>query len=278
MITDLLSPRSALFVPASNAKALAKIATLGADMVIVELEDAVRPEAKDEARAAAIEALRGDFGGSIKALRINGAGTSWHEDDVAAAASSAAEVVVVPKVEDAAEVAALAARIGRPLLAMIESPAAVMRAGDIAAASGVAGLIAGVNDIAHDMRLPADPAREGLMLALQQIVLAARAAGGWALDGVYNALEDEAGFARECAQGRRWGFDGKTLIHPRQVAPANQGFAPDAAEIEDAEALLAAAAAHPAGIGALRFRGRMVEDMHVAMARAMLARGQGADA
>ncbi len=278
MLTDLLPPRSALFVPASNPKALAKIPDLGADMVIIELEDAVRPEDKAAARRAAVEVLRGDFGGAIKALRINAAGTPWHVDDVEAAASSAADVVVIPKAEQAGAVGQLAMRIGHPLLAMIESPAAVLNAFDISAASGVMGLIAGVNDIAHAMRLPADPAREGLMFALQQIVTAARADGAWALDGVYNALDDEAGFARECAQGRRWGFDGKTLIHPRQVAAANAGFAPGAAEIEDAEALLAAVAAHPQGVGALRFRDRMVEDMHVATAQALLGRAAKASA
>lgn len=272
MLTELLPPRSALFVPASNPKALAKIAGVGADMVIVELEDAVRPEDKDAARKAAIESLGGDFGGSIKALRINAFGTPWHVDDVEAAAGSGAELVVIPKVESPDAIAALATRIGRPLLAMIETPVGVLNAAPIAAASGVKGLIAGTNDIAHSMRLPADPERQGLMLPLQHIVLAARAAGGWALDGVYNSITDADGLAAECASGRRWGFDGKTLIHPAQVGPANQAYGPSAGEVEDARALLALVEESPHGIGALRFRDRMVEDMHVATARALVAR------
>ena len=276
MLSEQLPPRTALYVPASNAKALAKLAApgvdMGADMVIVELEDAVRPDQKEEARAAAIEALAGNFGGAIKALRINGIGTPWHDADVSAAANSGADVVVVPKVESAAEIEALAKRLGRPVLAMIESPAAAFEARAIAAAAGVIGLIAGLNDVAHDMRLPADPAREGLILVSQMIVLAARAAGGWALDGVYNDVKDANGLAAECAQGRRWGYDGKTLIHPAQVAIANQSFAPSEAELADARELVALIEANPDGVGAIRFRDRMVEDMHIASARALLAR------
>ena len=276
MLTDLLPPRSALFVPASNPKALAKIPMLGADMVIVELEDAVRAEEKDEARKAACNVLQGDFGGAIKAARINAIGTPWHRDDIAAMAQSAAHVIVVPKVESVDAVEEIASLLGRPVLAMIETPKAIQHAGAIAEARGVAGLIAGTNDIAHQMRLPSDPTRDGLFLALQSIVLAARGADIWALDGVYNALDNEAGLATECAQGRRWGFDGKTLIHPRQVAVSNRVYAPSDAEVEEARALIEAVKTHVEengqGIGALRFRSRMVEDMHVATARALLER------
>lgn len=243
-------------------------------MVIVELEDAVRPEQKAVARAAAVEALKGDFGGAIKALRINGAGTAWHDDDVQAAALSEAQFVVIPKVESAAAAGQLASRICHPLLAMVETARGLQAAAAIAGAWGVAGLIAGTNDIAADLKLPADPERQGLMLALQTILLAARGADGWALDGVYNQIADPAGLEAEAQQGRRWGFDGKTLIHPAQVAIANTAFGPSAAEIEESEALLAAAAAHPAGIGALRFRDQMIEDMHIDTARALLARGR----
>lgn len=276
MLTDFLPPRSALFVPASNPKALAKIPTLGADMVIVELEDAVRPEDKDEARKTALEVLKGDFGGAIKAVRINAIGTAWHKDDVSALAGSGAHTIVVPKVESVDAIEELANLLGRRVLAMIETPVAIQHVEAIAAARGVAGLIAGTNDIAHQMRLPPDPDRDGLKLALQSIVLAARASGIWALDGVFNALDDEAGLGAECAQGRRWGFDGKTLIHPRQVAIANHSFGPSEAEVEEARALIAAAKSHAKengdGIGALRFRDRMVEDMHVATARAIIER------
>ena len=276
MLTDLLPPRSALFVPASNPKALAKIPMLGADMVIVELEDAVRAEEKDEARKAACNVLQGDFGGAIKAARINAIGTPWHRDDIAAMAQSAAHVIVVPKVESVDAVEEIASLLGRPVLAMIETPKAIQHAGAIAEARGVAGLIAGTNDIAHQMRLPSDPTRDGLFFALQSIVLAARGADIWALDGVYNALDNETGLATECAQGRRWGFDGKTLIHPRQVAVSNRVYAPSDAEVEEARALIEAVKTHAKengqGIGALRFRSRMVEDMHVATARALLER------
>lgn len=272
MLSDHLPPRTAMYVPASNAKALAKMAGLGVDMAIVELEDAVRPDQKEAARAAAVDALGGDFGGAIKALRINAIGTAWHDDDVEAAAQSAAEVVVIPKAESATDVIALAKRLGRPVLAMIESPAAVFEARAIAAAPGVLGLIAGLNDVAHDMRLPADSTREGLILVSQMIVLAARSAGGWALDGVYNAVDDAEGLAAECAQGRRWGYDGKTLIHPAQIMIANQAFAPSEAERADARELMALVKANPGGVGAIRFRDRMVEDMHIRSARALLAR------
>lgn len=272
MLSDHLPPRTAMYVPASNAKALAKLAGLGVDMAIVELEDAVRPDQKEAARAAAVDALGGDFGGAIKALRINAIGTVWHDDDVEAAAQSGAEVVVIPKVESATDVNALAKRLCRPVLAMIESPAAVFEARAIAAAPGVLGLIAGLNDVAHDMRLPADPTREGLILVSQMIVLAARSTGGWAFDGVYNAVDDAEGLAAECAQGRRWGYDGKTLIHPAQVMIANQAFAPSEAERADARELMALVKANPGGVGAIRFRDRMVEDMHIRSARALLAR------
>ena len=150
---------------------------------------------------------------------------------------------------------------------MIETPAGLFAAAAIAAAPGVAGLIAGTNDIAHALRLPASAGRAGLSLALQTVVLAARAAGVFALDGVWNRLDDPEGLAAECREGRGFGFDGKTLIHPGQIEIANRDYSPDAAEIEDARALIAAA-----GGGAVRFRDRMVEDMHVAAAHAVLAR------
>lgn len=283
MITDflrdepkLLPPRSALFVPASNPKALAKIPALNADMVIVELEDAVRPEDKDAARKAAVEILACDFGGAVKAARINADGTAWQADDIEALAGSKADVIVVPKVESATRIEAIANALGHRVLAMIETPLAIQHAAAIANARGVMGLVAGTNDIAHAMRLPVDATRDGLRLALQTIVLAARAANKWAIDGVYNALDNDAGLKAECAQGRLWGFDGKTLIHPRQVDIANAGFGPSEAEMEEAEAIVAAAKSqgqgNTDGIGALRFRDRMIEDMHVDTAKAILAR------
>jgi (3S)-malyl-CoA thioesterase len=265
----MIAPRSALFLPASNPRAIEKARTLDCDMLILDLEDAVSDDRKDEARTAALAALAEGFGERIVAIRLNGPGTSWHEADVAALAGSAAALVVIPKVEGAEAAAGISAALGKPVYAMIETPAGVVAAPAIAAADGVAGLIAGTNDLAHTLRLPSG-SRTGLVLALQSIVLAARAADIVALDGVWNRLDDAEGLAAECTEGRAFGFDGKTLIHPNQIAVANQTFAPSDTEIEDARALVEAVVS-----GAARFRGRMVEAMHVATARAILARASG---
>lgn len=264
-----IAPRSALFLPASNPRAIEKARTLDCDMLILDLEDAVPDDRKDEARAAAVAAVAKGFGERLVAIRLNGCGTAWHEADLAALAGSAVALVVVPKVEEAAAVAGIAAVLSKPVYAMIETPAGVLAAPGIAAANGVTGLIAGTNDLAHALHLPTGP-RIGLALALQSIVLAARAAGVVALDGVWNRLDDAEGLVAECAEGRMWGFDGKTLIHPNQIEAANRAFAPSAAEVEDARALVEAVVS-----GAARFRGRMVEAMHVAAARAILARASG---
>jgi citrate lyase subunit beta/citryl-CoA lyase len=265
---DLTAIRSALFLPASNARAIAKARTLAADMVILDLEDAVADEAKAEARNAALAAAEeGGFPGLL-AVRINAVGTEWHQGDVTAIAGRGGfDLVVLPKAESANGIAALTARLERPVLAMIETPTGVLHAPAIAAAQGVAGLIAGSNDLAAGLRLPPEAPRGSMMLALQSIILAARAAGIVALDGVWNRLDDADGFAAECANGRLLGFDGKTLIHPSQIEPCNRLFSPDAAEVEDAEALIAAATG-----GAERFRGRMIETLHVEAAKRLLAR------
>jgi citrate lyase subunit beta/citryl-CoA lyase len=265
----MIAPRSALFLPASNARAIAKARTLNADMLILDLEDAVADIDKEAARAAAVAAVEAGFPGKIVAVRLNAPDTMWHVDDVIALARSAADLVVIPKVEDAAITAKIAEAVGRPVYAMIEPPAGVLAAAPIAATAGVEGLIAGTNDLAHTLRLPVG-ARTGLTLALQTILLAARAVGIVALDGVWNQLDDAEGLKAECEEGRIFGFDGKTLIHPNQIAIANTAFAPSQAEIQDARALIAAATS-----GAARFQGRMVEAMHVASARAILARASG---
>ncbi len=265
----MIAPRSALFLPASNPRAIEKARTLDGDMLILDLEDAVPDDRKDEARAAAVAAVAEGFGERLVAIRLNGSGTAWHEADVAALAGSAVALVVIPKVERAVQAAGIAAMLGKPLYAMIETPSGVLAAPTIAAADGVAGLIAGTNDLAHALHLPSG-SRMGLTLALQSIVLAARAAGIVALDGVWNRLDDAEGLAAECMEGRALGFDGKTLIHPNQIAVANRAFAPSDAEVDDARALVEAAVS-----GAARFRGRMVEAMHVATARAILARASG---
>ena len=265
----VLAPRSALFLPASNPRAIAKARALGPDLILLDLEDAVKDADKDGARAAAIAAVAEGFSGRPVAIRINGQDSIWHQADLAAVAGSAADFVVLPKVEAADEAAAVAATAGKPLLAMIETPAGVLAAAAIAAVPTVAGLIAGTNDLSATLGTPPGDDRRGLVLALQSIVLAARAAEGWALDGVFNRLDDAAGLEAQCLEGRLFGFDGKTLIHPDQLVIANRAFGPSAAELADARALVAAATG-----GAERFEGRMVEAMHVDQARALIARAE----
>jgi (3S)-malyl-CoA thioesterase len=251
--------RTALFLPASNPRAIVKARSLPLDLVILDLEDSVRDEDKATARMAAIDASA-DWPGLL-AIRVNAAGTPWHAYDVAAVAASAAPLIVLPKVEQAPD----PTQLPRPALAMIETPTGIYAAREIARSPAVAGLLAGSNDLAASLRV--GEGRAGLTLALQAIVLAARAAGITALDGVFNRIDDPAGFEADCAFGRAMGFDGKCLIHPAQIEPANRLFGPTAEELDDARALVAAATG-----GAERFRGRMIEAMHVEIARRMLLR------
>lgn len=264
-----LAPRTALFLPASNARAIAKARTLDADLVILDLEDAVRPEDKDAARAAAVAAVREGFGPRLCAIRLNGSDRAEHAADIAAVAESVCDFAVLPKVESAAEAAQVAGALGKPLLAMIETPLGVLAAAEIAAVPGVTGLIAGTNDLRAELGVPAGAGRENVGLALQMILLAARAGGGWAIDGVYNALDDLDGLAEECRQGRLLGFDGKSLIHPNQLPVAAAAFGPSDDELAEARELVAAFTG-----GAERFRGRMIEAMHVEQARALLERAE----
>ena len=267
-MTPLDHVRSALFAPASNARAVAKARTLPCDMVILDLEDSVPDQDKASARQIVRETA-GDWISGLLAARLNPIGSAHHADDIAMLAHAAVDLVVVPKVEEAAAVDALAARLGKPILAMIETPAAIYAAREIAAVPGVAGLIVGPNDLAATLRLPTFSGRAAMSLALQSILLAARAAGIVALDGVYNRLDDAQGFEADCVAWREMGFDGKTLIHPSQIEPANRIFGPSLQELEDAEALIAAANG-----GAERFRGRMIEGMHVDAARRIIGRVQ----
>jgi len=266
MTTARLAPRTALFLPASNPRAIAKARGLDADMVILDLEDAVRDDVKAEARAAAVAAAGEGFGDRLCAIRVNGVDSPEHAADLAAVAGSACDFIVIPKVERAGDVPTAP----KPVLAMIETPAGVLAAAAIAAVPGVAGLLAGVNDLRATLGIPAKGGREGLSLALQTIVLAARAHGIWAIDGVFNALDDAEGLAAESRHGRALGFDGKSLIHPNQIAIAAEAFGPTAQELADARALIAAATG-----GAERFGDRMIEAMHVAQAEALLARHRG---
>ncbi len=263
-----LAPRTALFLPASNPRAVEKARGLGADLAILDLEDAVRDDAKAEARAAAVTAMREGFGASLTAIRLNAIDSPHHAADVIAIADAACDFIVLPKVEHADDAARVASLLDKPLLAMIETPRGVLAAAGIAAAPGVAGLLAGANDLRATLGIPGT-GREGIGLALQTIVLAARAADGWAIDGVFNALDDSEGLAAECRHGRSLGFDGKSLIHPNQIAVAAAAFGPTSDELVEARALIEAASG-----GAERFRDRMIESMHVAQARALIARAE----
>lgn len=261
------APVSLLYVPGHKARALEKARGLPADMLIIDLEDAVPVDAKEEARAAVVGALAEGFPGKHVAIRINGPDSPHHAADLALLEQVRPDMLVLPKVDSSEVLDALATPGDIPLLAMIESPVAVFNARAIAAHPRVAGLIAGLNDLAHDLKLPDYRDRAAMALSIQMIVLAARAAGVLAYDGVYNAIDDAGGFAAEAAEGHRLGFDGKTLIHPGQVEACNLAFAPSAAALADAEAIIAAFSG-----GAERFEGRMIEEMHVDSARQLLAR------
>jgi len=257
--------RTLLFLPASNPRAIEKARGLDADMIVLDCEDAVKPEAKAAARRAAVEAVREGFGGRLAAIRMNGAGTDWYDEDILAFRQSEAPFIILPKVEDKHQVRDAAGMLGKPVLAMIETAAGVLSCASIAPET--AALIAGTNDLSADLGIPLSADRAGLSHSLQMVVLAARAAGVAAFDGVYNRLEDDQGLARQCEEGRAFGFDGKSLIHPAQIAAANRIFGPSEADIEAAERLVAAATG-----GAERFEGRMIEAMHVDQARTVLAR------
>jgi len=266
-LTNTLPPRSALYMPASNARAIEKARSLPADMIILDLEDAVPPGMKDEARMAAVAASEAGFGGRLLAIRINGVGSVAHMNDVVVVKQSACDIVVVPKVESAEVAADLVERLRKPIIVMIETPRGVLCAPEICAVDGVVGVFVGANDLANALRLPPNAPRGALAMALQSIVLSARAAGIWVFDSVYNDLNNPEGLAAECAEGRMMGFDGKTLIHPNQIVATNVAFSPSDAEVEDARALVEAASG-----GAERFRDRMIETMHVDAARRILAR------
>ena len=279
-MTDARPRRSALYVPGANARALEKVPGLDADVVIVDLEDAVAPAAKDAARAAAVEAIRRGLGRAEVVLRVNGAGTPWGEADLAAAARSGADAVLLPKVEDPGTVreaerrlAAAGAPDAQALWAMVETPRGVLRAADVAAASPrLACLVAGTSDLVKDLRARHTPGRTEVLASLSLVVLAARAHGLAALDGVHLDLADDAGFEAACRQGRDLGFDGKTLIHPRTIPVANAAFSPGEEEVAAARRIIEAhAAAEADGKGVVVVDGRLVESLHVAEARRVVA-------
>ena len=271
--------RSVLYMPSSNERALEKAKTLPVDGLILDLEDAVGPDHKGAAREnACAAAASGEYGNREVTIRINGIGTQWHEADLAAAAAAGPAGIVVPKVGSADEVRSLVAGLelaGAPehtkLWAMIETPEAVFNVREIAAASPrLAVLVMGTNDLVKELRADHVPGRGPLLTALQLSLLAARESGLAILDGVYNEVKDVEGFEAECVQGRDFGFDGKTLIHPGQVEPCNTIFAPSEEAVSQAQAILEAWEAG-AGSGVVTLNGRMVENLHVDIARRVLA-------
>ena len=261
-----------LYVPASKPRAMDKAAGLDVDAIILDLEDAVAPEAKAAARDTAVAAIRDGYAGNKAVfVRINGAGTEWHAADVAAFSAVRPDALQIPKVETASEIAMVAASCRLPLLAMIETATGVFAARDIAMAPGVFALVAGLNDLAMDLGVP-DPAdRVAMLVAIQTILLAARSARVLAYDGVWTGLDDQDGLAAECRDGRRLGFDGKTLIHPNQIAACHAAWMPSFTDVAQAQELVAAAQGG-AQNGAIRHNGKMVEDMHIRAAERLIAR------
>ncbi|MCB1259552.1 MAG: CoA ester lyase, partial [Acidimicrobiales bacterium] len=273
MSDDLRPRRSVLYMPGANERALEKAKGLAADSLILDLEDAVAPDAKADARERVCAAVAsGEYGRRELTIRANGLDTEWHADDVRAIAEAGPAAIVVPKINSAADVHAVEAALeagGAPdhtrIWAMVETPVAMLAAAEIAAASErLAVLVMGTNDLAKELHAEHVPGRQPLVTGLGLCLLAARATGKVILDGVYNDITDEAGFEAECVQGRQMGFDGKTLIHPSQLEPCNRVFAPSEDEIAKAQVIIAAfEEAEAEGRGVVTVDGRMIENLHV---------------
>lgn len=272
--------RSVLYMPAANERALEKAKSLPTDSIIFDLEDAVAPDAKEAARERACAAVKDPgYGGRELTIRVNAMETKWHADDLRAACAAGPDAIVVPKVSSAAEVHQIEAALeadGAPdhtsIWAMVETPAAMLHAQEIATASRrLTVLVMGTNDLAKELHAQHVPGRAPLITGLGLCLLAAKATGTAILDGVYNNVKDLEGFEAECLQGRQMGFDGKTLIHPGQVEPCNRAFSPTEAELEDSELILRVwEEALAAGQGVATVNGRMIENLHVAEARRIL--------
>ena len=269
--------RSVLYIPGSKERALDKARGLPVDAIIFDLEDAVTPDAKAAARDTLKAALtQGGYGDKARIIRINGLDTEWGADDARALKDADAHAFLLPKVNSAADVQALADILGDvPIWCMIETPLGVFNALEIAAHPSVQGFVAGTNDLAKELGCRTRDDRLPMMFALQQLLLAARAHGVIAVDGVYNQYLDEEGLAAECEQGRDLGFDGKTLIHPAQVAGANAAFAPTEAEIDLAKRQIAAhEEIERTGQGVAVVDGKIVENLHVETALKTLAKAE----
>ena len=277
-MSDFTPLRSVLYMPGSNERALEKAKTIACDGLILDLEDAVAPDAKESAREAACAAAgSGEYGRRTVTIRVNGIGTTWHDADMAAASKAGPAAIVVPKVNSADDVHHLVAAMeaaGAPahtmLWAMIETPVAVLDVLSISRASDrLSCLVIGTNDLVKELYAEHVPGRAPILPSLHTALLAARAAGIAILDGVYNDVTDTEGFLAECDQGRQMGFDGKTLIHPGQVEGANAAFAPSEQAVEGARGLIAAWDAGQ-GSGVVTHNGTMVENLHVESARRTL--------
>ena len=278
-MTEFRPRRSVLYMPSSNQRALEKAKSIPCDGLILDLEDAVAPDAKPDAREAACAAASsGDYGKREVTIRVNGADTEWHADDLKAACAAGPDAIVVPKVDSADAVLRLVdgmtghdAPEHTQLWAMVETPYAMLHAEEIAAASErLTVLVMGTNDLAKELYAEHVPGRQPLLAGLGIALLAARATGKAILDGVYNDVKNAEGFLAECRQGREMGFDGKTLIHPGQVDAANEEFAPSEQAVEDARGILQAWE-DGQGSGVVTYNGRMIENLHVESARRTLS-------
>ena len=263
--------RSALYIPGSRLRALNKARSLPIDVVLLDLEDAVTPDEKITARVTLTDELdKGGYGNRLCVVRINGLDTRWGACDARAANSMACDAVLMPKVNNVRDVDALVQLTDKPIWAMMETPLGIMNAAEIAAHPQIAGFVIGTNDLAKDLNTRT---RGALMTSLQMCLLAARAHGIVAIDGVYNAFKDDVGFKIECEEARDLGFDGKSLIHPSQIAVANAVFAPTQNEIDLANRQIAAfAEAEAEGQGVAVVDGKIVENLHIVTARATLAK------
>lgn len=269
--------RSVLYIPASNERALEKARGLAADAIIFDLEDAVAPEEKDQARRVLAEDLgRGGFGARLRIVRVNGLATPWGAADLAAFGEhNGVDALLVPKVDGAGDLDAVACLSSKPLWAMLETARGCVNAPAIASHSRLEGMVMGTNDLAKELGTRDRPDRLPLLTALGNCLLAARAAGRIIVDGVFNSFKDQGGLRAECEQGRDLGFDGKTLIHPAQLAIANEVFMPSLDELALARRMIAAhraARAHGQGVAVLD--GRIVETLHVATAETLLAKAE----
>ena len=281
-MADHVRPRrSVLYMPGANERALEKAKTLPTDSLILDLEDAVAPDAKADARArVCAAAASGEYGQRELTIRVNSIGTQWHDDDLLAVAKAGPGAVLVPKVNSASDVQTIEQALeegGAPehtkIWAMLETPIAMLHAEQICGASErLTVLVMGTNDLANELHAEHVPGRAPLLGGLSMALLAARAADKEILDGVYNDVSDLEGFTAECLQGRQLGFDGKTLIHPKQIDPCNTAFAPTQEEIASARRIIDAfEEAQREGRGVVTVDGRMIENLHVDNAQRVLA-------